>query len=210
MSNVVKSKRQKTQFEANHNLIKLHDEVTKMCFNRFGFSVNKSEKNREKYRQQCKDLPNSDELMQMYDEKTSMFNDWFIKRECCKIMNIFDNLYTEFTLGNAIYPSNVSLLLEYLERRRHMDNAIGLCYCLRNEVNYIARTITADKNKYKNISELIEAQIKLIKGVRQSDNRFLKDLKNTRLDIRDIINYLFADEIISPCIEERRDDVWQI
>lgn len=210
MSNVVKSKRQKTQFEANHNLIKLHDEVTKMCFNRFGFSVNRSEKNREKYRQQCKDLPNSDELMQMYDEKTSMFNDWFIKRECCKVMDIFDNLYTEFTLGNSIYPSHVSLLLEYLERRRHMDNAIGLCYCLRNEVNYIARTITADKNKYKNISELIEAQIKLIKGVRQSDNRFLKDLKNSRLDIRDIINYLFADEIISPCIQERRNDAWRI
>lgn len=195
MSNVVKSKRQETQFEAGHNLIKLHDEITKMCFNRFGFSAIKAKKNREKYIQQHQNAPNVEEIIQRYDEKAEAFNGWFIDRECNKIMDIFDNLSTEFTLGNSTYPSNISLLMEYLGRRKHMNNAIGWCYRLRNEVNYIARTITADKNKYKNISELIDRQIKLIKGVRQSDNRFLRDLKNTKLEIKDIIGYLLADEL---------------
>ena len=55
-----------------------------------------------------------------------------------------------------------------------MNEAIGSCYMLKQEIQYIIRTLPVDMNKYERFDESINHQIKLYKGVRQADNRFLK------------------------------------
>ena len=55
-----------------------------------------------------------------------------------------------------------------------MDEAIAQCYVLKQELQYIIRTLPVDLNKYERFAVDIDKQIALYKGVRQSDNRLLK------------------------------------
>ena len=195
MSNVPKSKRKPTTFEASHNLIKLRDEVTKLCMNDFGFSIDKATERRNRYYEQHSNQPNIDNTMKNYDKKLQSFEDFFIDDECKCVLQILRDIVHEFTLGNSIYPAKNALgIIEYVRRRKHMTKAIGLCFSLRHELNYILRTLPTDRNKYKNISELIDSEIALIKGVRKSDNRFLRNIKDT-LNLQDITNCLILDVV---------------
>lgn len=194
MSNVVKSKRKKTKFEAEHNLFKLRDEVTKLCVNDFGFKLEKAQERRNHFYNSHKDLENIDEVMARYDKKLDSFDKWFIDEECRAILNLMREITKEFTLGNSIYPNNgISKLFEYLERRKHMTCAIGLCWQLKQEIQYVLRILPVDFNKYKKFAELIDKEIALIKGVRQADNRFLKDVKESETGVIDKIAKLFDD-----------------
>ena len=194
MSNVVKSKRKKTRFEADHNMIKLRDEVTKLCVTDFGFSVEKAKNRRDHFAKSHENLDNLDEVLARYDKKIDSFDKWFIDEEARAILSILRELTKEFTLGNSIYPNNgISKLFEYLERRKHMTRAIGLCYTLQHEIQYVIRILPVDKNKYKRFSEMIEKQVALIKGVRKADNRFLKDVKNKEEDMISRIAEMFSE-----------------
>ena len=62
----------------------------------------------------------------------------------------------------------------------------GDIYVLKQELLYIIRTLPVDLNKYYHYEKAIDAQISLYKGVRQSDNRFLKNKKKS-IDISDEI-----------------------
>ena len=48
---------------------------------------------------------------------------------------------------------------------------------MKQEINYVIRTLPVDKNKFERFGESIDKQIALYKGVRQSDNRFLRERK---------------------------------
>lgn len=197
MSNVVKSKRKTSQFEASHHLIKLRDDITKLCINDFGFSVDKCKERRDKYEVAVSHLSNKDEIMRRYDKKMDSFDTMFVDKECDVVLDLLRNIVEEFTYGNSIYPSNnIALLAEYIERRKHITKAISVCYILRNELNYIARILPVDLNRYKNISENIEKQILLFKGVRQSDNRFLKSINNDEVNVNDMLSYLIGDILL--------------
>ena len=67
--------------------------------------------------------------------------------------------------------------MEFCEKRKHLDNAIGYLYCLKQELQYIAETLPSDKNRYITIIEDIAREVSLIKGVRRSANKFLKKKK---------------------------------
>ena len=58
-----------------------------------------------------------------------------------------------------------------------MDRAIVCCEKLQNELQYIAETLPADKNKYMNIVLEIKAEEDMIKALRKADNRFLKKIQ---------------------------------
>ena len=51
------------------------------------------------------------------------------------------------------------------------------CNALQDELQYIAETLPADKNKYMAIVLEVETEFNWIKSLRQSDNRFLPHLK---------------------------------
>ena len=79
----------------------------------------------------------------------------------------------EFEHGNSIFPSGEALLVEYCERRKHLNNAIGYLFTLKQELQYIADTLPGDKNRYDAIIADVTEEIALIKGVRKAANKYL-------------------------------------
>lgn len=175
---VPKGKRRQSRFEAQHHYYKLRDEVTLLMLRDFGFSPEKYQETIEWYRRCHESAEDVDEVVARYEKKAESFNKWFIDRECDAVLEMLRNIETEFTQGNSIYPSDTpAKLLEFLVRRHHMNNAIAGCYALKQEINYVIRALPVDKNKYERFGESIDKQIALYKGVRQSDNRFLRERK---------------------------------
>lgn len=172
---VPKGKRRQSRFEAQHHYYKLRDEVTLLMLQDFGFSPEKYSESIERYRLSHQAADNVNEVVARYEKKNESFNKWFIDKECDAVLEILRNIESEFTHGNSIHPSETPAKLEeFITRRHHMNNAIAECYKLKQELNYIIRTLPVDKNKYKRFGEAIDKQISLYKGVRQSDNRFLR------------------------------------
>ena len=172
---VVKGKRNQSKFEAYHHFFKLRDEVTAMILNDFGFSFDKQEKKRQKFAESHQNASNLDEIMERWHTKNDSFIRWFIVEEGKAIMDIMRNIQREFTIGNSIFPSETpARLIEFLERRKHINNAIGQCYALKQEINYVIRTLPVDMNRYVHFAEEIDIQINLFKGVRKADNRLIK------------------------------------
>ena len=69
---------------------------------------------------------------------------------------------------------------EFQERRLELDRAIECCGKLEDELQYIAETLFADKNKYSDIMLNLNAIETKIKNLRQSDNRFLREPQKAR------------------------------
>ena len=175
MSNVPASRRKESRFEAQHHFYKLRDEVTQLMINDFGFSAEKYQASIEKYRSSHRSSDNADLVVERWKRKYDAFNRWFIDKECDAILSILRNIESEFTFGNSIYPSETPAKTEeYLERRKHINAAISNCYVLKQEINYVIRTLPVDLNKYTRFAEAIDQQVALYKGVRQADNKFLR------------------------------------
>ncbi len=172
---VPKGKRTQSRFEANHQYYKLRDAVTELMIRDFGFSKEKYEAKIERYRQTHQGAENLDAVVERWRAKADAFNRWFIDKECDAVLEILRRIESEFTWGNSIFPSDTPARnMEYCDRRRHIDNAIGQCYVLKQELQYIIRTLPVDLNKYTRFAEAIDTQISLYKGVRQADNRLIR------------------------------------
>lgn len=181
---VPKGKRNESRFEAQHHFFKLRKEVTDLMLLDFGFSVEKYEKQIDHYRASCEYTENAEEITARYQKKCDSFNKWFIDKECDAVLEILRNIEREFTLGNSIYPSDTpAKLSEFIERRRHIDAAIGWCYVLKQEINYIIRTLPVDLNKYERFADAIDRQVALYKGVRKADNRLLKTKRKEEIPL---------------------------
>lgn len=174
MSGVPASRRGGSRFEAQHHFYKLRDEVTMLVMNDFGYSADKDERRIEKYQKSHSACDDVDRVVERWKTKKDAFEKWFIDDEGAALLNILRSIESEFTFGNSIYPSDTPAKMEeFNERRKHIDAAIAYCYVLKQEIQYIIRTLPVDLNKYTRFAELIDEQIDLYKGVRKSDNRFL-------------------------------------
>ena len=174
MSNVPKSKRKKTDFETTMQLRKLRGDITQIMIFDFGYDPERYQKTINKMKERFKNLKNADEVIQRMQMKHDSFYSQFIYKETEVILDIWQNIAREFEMGNTIFPTGAALMEEYKERRIHFDNCIGSLHTLRLELQYIAETLPSNKNRYDNIAERILSCISMVKGVRQSSNRFLK------------------------------------
>lgn len=180
---VPKSKRNESDFETQHNLKKIRDEVTFLMMNNFGYSDYQFQKQIDAFKsKQPWGEDKTNEIVDRWIQKRKMVNEWFIEKERDAVIDILRQMQTEFSIANSIYPSpdTIAQYSEYIERRLHMDKAIGYCFTLITELQYIKDSIPADLNLYDGLIAMIEKQVNLFKGVRQSDNRFLKDKKVSR------------------------------
>ena len=144
----------------------------------FGFSEKKYREQIDYYRRSKSGAEDVDAVVARYEKKCEAFNKWFIDKECDAVIDILRRIENEFTLANSVFPSDTpAKLAEFVVRRYHMNKAIGYCYMLKQEINYVIRTLPVDINKAERFDEAINKQIKLYKGVRQADNRFLKTKK---------------------------------
>ena len=180
---VPKGRRQESRFEAQHHYYRLRSEVTTLILQDFGFSEEKYKKDIDRYRQNHETANNVDEVVERWQKKSDSFSRWFIDCEAEAVLDILRSIEREFTLGNSIYPSETpAKIMEFCMRRYHVNKAIGYCYTLKQELNYIIRTLPVDLNKFERFAEEIDRQIALYKGVRQSDNRLIKPKKDGTID----------------------------
>lgn len=102
------------------------------------------------------------------------FFKWVINGESQTIMRNLAEAQRYITMANSIFPTN---LVECDERRKLQDYAIGLNYAILQELQFVLETIPPiDKNKYVHFVDIINKEIKLLKGWRQSDNSIRKKI----------------------------------
>ncbi len=175
---VPKNRRDQSRFEAEHQFYKLRREVTNLILCDFGFHEEKYLKQIERYRENHSTAANVDEICARWEAKNRSFNVWFIDEEGRAILDLLRKISVEFTVGNSIFPSGThAKVMEYLQRRYHIDQAIGYCYALKHEIQYAIEILPVDINKYERFAMMIDKQIALYKGVRQASNKFLKGSK---------------------------------
>lgn len=166
---VPKGRRKLSKFEAQHNYYKLRDTVTQLAANNFNIKKKKYDAKIERIE---KEYLNG--FPAPYGEicakaKVDAYNTWlkeFIEEEKKAVLDILRKIETEFTCGNSIY---VKTEQDFLQRRKHISEAIGQCNALKQEIHYIIRSIPVGINKYERFAELIDYQITLYKGVRNND-----------------------------------------
>ena len=175
---VPKGRQKESKFEVSHQLFKLRDEVTKLVLYDFGFSAKKYRAQIEKFREWHKNDPNVEDQVANMQQRCESFEKWFIDEEGRAVLDLVRRIEEEFAIGNSIYPSETpARLMEFLVRRWHVNRAIGLCYALKREINYVIRTLPVDINKYDRFAKAIDQQVALFKGVRKADNRLIKPHK---------------------------------
>ena len=178
MSNVPKSHRKEHDFVAVHNLIKLRRDITELAIYDFGYDKDKYEKSIKNFEDRLKldDDKKAQVIAKMRKKNESYFAD-FVEEETTVTRDLMRKAVFEFEMGNSLFPSGDAVLMEFCEKRKHLNNAIGYLYCLKQELQYIAETLPSDKNRYITIIEDIAREVSLIKGVRRSANKFLKKKK---------------------------------
>lgn len=108
-------------------------------------------------------------------ETNQDFSMWFIEKERDEVLRLSRGISAHIRAANTISPVNMS---EFEERRLQLDKALECCNVLQDELNYIAKVLPADKNKYTCIVLKLEKDFNLIKKLRQSDNgRFLPHIQ---------------------------------
>lgn len=179
MSSVPKGRRAESRLEAEHHFYNLRKEVTALVLNDFGFSEEKYRAKMLHYRAAHANDANIADIVARWERKNESFKRWFVGEQGRAVIDIMRDIQRHFSLGNSIYPSDTpARLMEFLVRRFHMNRAIGLCYSLKQEINYVIRTLPVDINKYERFAVMIDKQIALYKGVRQADNRLIKPRKD--------------------------------
>ena len=141
----------------------------------FGFSEKRMDAHIKKITGFIKDDEERQQRSDRFREVEENFDMWYIQQERIRILNLMQNISGHMRAANSIWPEYWQ---EFIERRLEWDRALEECNKLQDELQYIAEVLPADKNKYMRIVLDIEALFKMIKSLRQSDNRFKKHLKD--------------------------------
>lgn len=175
MSDIVKSKRKKSDLQALSNALAIRKRITQELLLLFGYSQKKLDAHIKGI---VKDVAGPEEYEAMTKEIRDVyetFGIWLIQRERERIEEFSAAIVEHLVAADTIFPQYMD---EFTERRVEWDRALEACNKLRCELQYIAETLPADKNKYMKIVLEIEKEYRAIKALRQSDNRFLEKLKD--------------------------------
>lgn len=180
MSDVKKSKRKKSRLEAQHMSYQIRKRITAELMSSFALSEKKIT---EHIRSMTKGINDFDQMVEQSKLIKELEEDrdlWFIRRERDIVADLCRGICQSLRMGNTVFPKYMN---EFLERRLRLDQALEYCNALQDELQYIAETLPTDKNKYMNICLDIQKLFNYIKELRQSDNRFLKSIKENEGDL---------------------------
>lgn len=98
---------------------------------------------------------------------------WFLNSSREVIVNRVRDLIANITMANNIY---VTTQMEYEERRKHQDYALGNCFQLIQELQYVIDVFggRVNVNKYMDTADAVNSEIALIRGWRKSENKLKK------------------------------------
>ena len=170
MSDIKKSERRESKLQTVHNAYKIRTAVTKLAENNFYFDLNKIN---EVVEQNTKNIQD-EKLKEKAKKRIYQYFNNQILRITDRVINAACEINEHLRAANTIFPTYMS---EYEERRLELDRAMGCCNILQDELQYAGECLYADLNKYTYIVIEIQKEFNMIKKLRQSDNRFIKDMK---------------------------------
>jgi hypothetical protein len=175
---VYKRNPSKVEFVANFH--KLRKEIIMILMRDFGVKARtyKFELMSEIYKFEDEDRETFKNISSKYGIESfelEKYPDWLINGWRNEIMMILNNIGIEIESANALYITNI---YEYYNRRMHWNNAIGYCMALQDKFHEILSCIKVKLAAYESIFEMLVKEVKLLKGVRKSDNKLLNKLNS--------------------------------
>lgn len=182
MSEIPASQRPETKLETLDLAYDLRARITFELEQSFGYSQKILESRVKKLQRQHPD-PNLEaaKIVKMEED----FGCWFIEHERERMLTLCQDISTNLRKANTIFPSYMS---EFEERRLLLDRARAACSALEDELQFIAESIPADKNRYMQIVLDCETIFNKITAIRKSDNRFLKHIKGRSCNASNFAN----------------------
>ncbi len=168
MSNIPKNKRSPSPLQVVRNAYVIRRALTLECLEGFGYDENKRLKALQK-RLEKEPEEKREEYLARENVRQKSFYAWYIPDERERIINAVQDLVNHLVAANTIYPVNQ---VECEERRLELDRALECCNRLEQELNYIAETLPNDLTRFGGHIERIQAEYRMIKALRKSDNRF--------------------------------------
>lgn len=169
MSEIKKSERKESKLQTIHNAYMIRMAVTNLAENNFYITFSKIE---EKINNRIKGLDEKEQIR--IKENMYKFYRNQINRVSDNVIELATGISRHLRIANTIFPTYMS---EFEERRIEMDRAMVCCNALQDELQYAGECLYADLNKYMNLVLEIQKEFNMIKSLRQTDNRFLKNIK---------------------------------
>lgn len=173
MSDVPKSKRSKSPLEVIHRGFKIRRDIVFEMKRQFGLTKEKLYAFIEYRTRNITDEELRKKTIERVYASECAFYRWFIEHEQERLSDNIQALTTHLHAANTIYPKYYA---EFIERRIEMDRAMVACNCLQDELQYILEVLPIDKNMLNIIVKDVQEEFMMIKSLRQTDNRFLKEL----------------------------------
>lgn len=161
MSNISKSRRKATSLDALALAQNIRSEITTELMLTFGYSEKRLEQHIRKVTDYIQDDALRERAAAQLRETNQDFSMWFIEKERDEVLRLSRGISAHLRAANTISPVNMS---EFEERRLQLDKALECCNVLQDELNYIAKVLPADKNKYTRIVLKLEKDFNLIKN----------------------------------------------
>ena len=169
MSDIKKSERAESKLEVIHGAYAIRMAVTNLAENSFYITLSKVE---DKINSRIKGLEEKEQ--NRIRESMYKFYRSQIDRVSNNVIELATGISRHLRIANTIFPTYMS---EFEERRLEMDRAMACCNALQDELQYAGECLYADLNKYMNLALQIQKEFNMIKSLRQTDNRFLKNKK---------------------------------
>lgn len=185
MSDIPKSEQSWSPLETMHLCYKLRRRINKELLMSFGCTPKHLVKYVSKLTESTTDpkLRNR-ERRELYEQMRD-FRHWLIKDERDYVAHTTRDIAQHLRKANTIWPTYYA---EYVERRLELDRAREACNALQDELQYIADSLPADKNRYTGIVLDVQEIFNKIGALRTSDNRFLDTIPD-----------------VPPAVKERRE-----
>jgi len=158
---VLKNKRGLSSLEFYHNARKLRKEMTNWLLRDFGV--------RNKVRIEKRPGEEPEKITEAYPE-------WLIIHLREKILSILHNMMMNITAANTIYPITFD---ELALRRRYQTGAVINCEQLIQEIEYCEDILPLEMKKFEPYFEMINYEIKLLKGWRKANNKIAEKIKES-------------------------------
>lgn len=173
---VIRARRSMSDLEFYHRALKIDTELTNLLLKDFGIR----DKVRDiKYYCDIKKMSEDDKEILLHiaekynldDKIIEAYPMWLIEHYRETILRDLDDLFYNITQGNTIYPRSKD---EWEEKRKHQTKAIANCLNILHTLQRLSNILPINANKFSRYIDMIDEEIKLLRGWRKANNRMLK------------------------------------
>jgi hypothetical protein len=153
--------------EFYHTAREIREDITNLLLRDFGV--------KDKIRSEIIDGNRKLTIIEEYPE-------WLIAYFRENILKILNNLISNVTAGNTIYPINEE---ELITRRQYQTESVINCEQLLQEIQFCADVLPVKLDKFMPFIERIDKEIALLKGWRKSSNKLRTSNKVRKGGVRE-------------------------